>query len=200
MKEHWESIYKEKGPQEVSWTQEVPTPSLKFIERVGLPKDASIIDIGGGDSKLVDHLLERGYEDLSVLDLSEKALSKAKERLGGRAEEVDWIASDVLEFEPQRTYDLWHDRATFHFLTEKEQTDRYLKLVEKAASNYLLIATFSDRGPEKCSGLPVERYDEEKLERLFGEHFEKMETWRETHVTPGGKEQEFLFYTAVRKA
>lgn len=193
LQKHWEEIYKKKGPQEVSWTQEKPEGSLNFIHELELPQDAPIIDIGGGDSKLVDFLLKEGYTDLSVLDLSAKALEKAQERLGENAEQVEWIVSDATEFDPSRVYDLWHDRATFHFLTEDENIQRYVRLVEKAVRKYMLIGTFSDRGPEKCSGLPVEQYDEEKLERTFSRTFELIKTWREIHITPKGDEQEFVF-------
>lgn len=198
-REHWERIYREKGPDEVSWTQNIPSPSLQFVDALQLPKNARIIDVGGGDSKLVDHLLERGFQNLSVLDISEAALQKAKARLGERAEEVNWIVSDVLEHKAEKPYDLWHDRATFHFLTDPERIREYVDLVERSTSKGLLIATFSDRGPEKCSGLPVEQYDEEKMDALFSKAFRKHEVWREVHVTPDGKEQEFLFYTALRK-
>lgn len=199
MKDHWEKIHRSKSSEEVSWAQDVPEPSLRFIDRLQLSANAAIIDIGGGDSKLVDYLLEKGYQNLSVLDVSEAALNKAAQRLGDRAQEVDWIVSDIMAFEPQRKFDLWHDRATFHFLTEQEQVNRYVRLVENSVDRFLMIATFSDNGPEKCSGLPVEQYDEQKIERLFSENFSTRNTWREIHKTPQGAEQEFLFYTAERR-
>lgn len=193
LKDHWEKIYQEKNPKEVSWTQEKPKGSLDLIHELELPKDASIIDIGGGDSKLVDFLLEEGFKDLSVLDLSAKALEKAKKRLGDRAERVEWIVSDVTEFVPSRSYELWHDRATFHFLTDPASIQRYVELVERAVNLYMLIGTFSDNGPEQCSGLPVEQYDEEKIEQTFSNGFQILKHWRETHKTPQGAEQEFIF-------
>lgn len=193
LKDHWESIYQEKSPQEVSWTQEKPESSLNFIHELNLSPDAAITDIGGGDSKLVDFLLEEGYTDLRVLDLSAKALERAQKRLGEKQDRVDWIVSDAAEFDPSRSYDLWHDRATFHFLTDEGRIERYVKLVENAVDQYMLIGTFSDQGPEKCSGLPVERYDEEKMERTFSRSFQLLKTWREIHQTPQGKEQEFIF-------
>ncbi|MFB6257375.1 MAG: trans-aconitate 2-methyltransferase [Flavobacteriales bacterium] len=193
LQKHWEKIYKEKGPQEVSWTQEKPEGSLSFIHERALPQDAAIIDVGGGDSKLVDFLLNEGYTDLSVLDLSAKALEKAQERLGETAQRVEWIVADATEFNPSRIYDFWHDRATFHFLTESALIQRYVQLVEQAVRKYLLIGTFSDQGPEKCSGLPVEQYDEEKIERTFSKAFDLIKTWREIHITPKGEEQGFIF-------
>ncbi len=174
-KDHWEHIYREKGPDEVSWTQAIPSSSLQFIDVLNLSRNARIIDVGGGDSNFVDHLLERGFQNLSVLDISETALEKAKTRLGERADQVNWIVSDVLEHSPERAYDIWHDRATFHFLTDPERIREYVDLVERSTNKGLLIATFSDRGPEKCSGLPVEQYDEEKMEALFSKAFRKHE-------------------------
>jgi SAM-dependent methyltransferase len=199
LREHWERIYQEKGPQDVSWTQEVPRPSLNFIEELDLSPEARIIDVGGGDSSLVDHLLKEGYQDITVLDLSRKALEKAEVRLGEDARYVEWIASDVLDFEPSGSFDLWHDRATFHFLTDPEDVKRYRELVRNAVKGYMLIGTFSDQGPEKCSGLPVQRYDEEGIEDLFSQEFELLKTWREDHITPGGTSQNFLFAGFKRK-
>ncbi len=193
LQEHWERIYHEKSPQDVSWTQERPEGSLHFIHEVDPPKDARIIDVGGGDSKLVDHLLDEGYENLSVLDLSHKALEKARVRLGDDADKVEWIASDVLAFHPRDPFYLWHDRATFHFLTNPGKVAQYVALVRKAVSNYMLIGTFSDRGPEKCSGLPVQRYDEKRIEAVFEQDLQMIRTWREDHITPDGKSQNFLF-------
>ncbi len=199
LQDHWEKIYEEKGPQEVSWTQEKPQGSLDLIHELELPEDAPIIDIGGGDSKLVDFLIEEGFKDLSVLDLSAKALEKAQKRLGDKADRVEWIVSDATEFNPSRSYDLWHDRATFHFLTDPASIKRYVQLVEEAANRYMLIGTFSDNGPEKCSGLPVEQYDEAKMERTFSDTFHPIKTWREIHLTPQGAEQEFIFTAFERK-
>lgn len=199
LKEHWEKIYKEKSPQEVSWTQDEPRPSLRFIRETSLAKDARIIDVGGGDSKLVDRLLEEGYQDLTVLDLSAKALEKARMRIGERAKEVEWVVSDVLDFRPEQPFEFWHDRATFHFLTEEEQVERYVELVKDHVKGYMLIGTFSDTGPEKCSGLPVQRYDEAGIEARFSEYFELIRSWREVHVTPDGKEQNFIFAGFMRK-
>ena len=154
---HWEAVYKKKQPHEVSWTQSRPAQSLEFIANLDLPLDASIIDIGGGDSKLVDHLLERGYRDITVLDISKAAIDRAKNRLGEKADSVKWIVSAVEDFQPQCQYDLWHDRATFHFLTRKEQVEAYVEKATKAIKSFLIVATFSENGPEKCSGLPIKQ-------------------------------------------
>ena len=190
---HWEKVYASKQPNEVSWTQQTPQTSLDFIHRFNLSKEARIIDIGGGDSKLVDHLLSEGYENITVLDISAKAIDKAKQRLSERAADVTWIISDVIDFEPRLSYDVWHDRATFHFLTKDEEVKKYAAVVERAVSGYLMIATFSDTGPEKCSGLTVKRYNEIQLAEEFAKSFEKIHCLQEDHVTPFHTRQNFLF-------
>lgn len=191
---HWETIYQEKSPQEVSWTQEVPETSLAFIRRFNIPSDAAIIDVGGGDSKLVDHLLKEGYRNITVLDISSAALNRAKERLGpDKAAMVNWVHQDITAFEPDGEYDLWHDRATFHFLTEEASIQYYLRLTKKAVNQYMIIGTFSDNGPEKCSGLPVQQYDETAMEERFAPAFHKLDCQREEHITPTQKSQEFVF-------
>lgn len=200
LKSHWDNIYQQKGPDEVSWTQDVPQHSLEMIRELELPKTAGIIDIGGGDSKLVDFLLEEGYQNVTVLDISAKAIERAKERLGSeKAKQVNWIVSDILTFEPQQTYDLWHDRATFHFLTEDASIAYYKKLTEKAVSQYMIIGTFSDNGPEKCSGLPVSQYDETSMANQFAHAFDKLKCERKEHVTPFETSQEFIFCSFERK-
>lgn len=192
-KKHWENVYQTKHPNEVSWTQEVPRTSLNFIHSYNLPKTASIIDIGGGDSKLVDYLLEEGFENITVLDISEKALNKAKKRLGISAVKVKWVVADVTEFEPLQTYDVWHDRATFHFLTSTQQITEYLSRARKAVKGYLAISTFSDSGPDKCSGLPIKKYTEEELHGQLSDGFEKIKCITEDHITPFNTIQNFLF-------
>lgn len=190
---HWEKIYQTKGPQEVSWTQEVPETSLNFIREVASKQDR-IIDVGGGDSKLVDYLLDEGFENITVLDISQPALDKAKERLGPeKAAQVNWVASDIREFHPPHSYDIWHDRATFHFLTEEKDINQYVKLVEENVKGHLIMGTFSDNGPQKCSGLPIQQYDEKKMKDLFSKAFQNTGFKRENHVTPTGGEQQFLF-------
>ncbi len=193
LKAHWETVYSTKTPQEVSWTQEKPAISLDFISSFKLDKSASIIDIGGGDSLLVDFLLDLGYTNISVLDISAHAIERAKVRLGDKASLVTWIVSDINEYQPEITYDLWHDRAAFHFLTAPSDIRRYASLVSNHAKN-LVIGTFSKDGPLKCSGLEITQYDEVSLGDLFkAEGFELKTTKREDHMTPFGSTQNFVF-------
>jgi SAM-dependent methyltransferase len=192
-KNHWETVYSTKQPHEVSWTQAVPQTSLDFIRGFNLPKTAAIIDIGGGDSHLVDYLLAEGYENLTVLDISENALLRAQKRLGEKAKKVHWIVSDITQFEPTEQYDLWHDRATFHFLTETKQVNFYQNLTAKAVKGYLTIGTFSKNGPKKCSGLEICQYDEADLEAVLTAQFDKIKCVNEDHTTPFGTQQNFTF-------
>jgi len=192
-KNHWENIYTQKQPNEVSWTQDIPQISLDFINSFNLHKKAKIIDIGGGDSKLVDFLLSEGYSDITVLDISEQALNRAKQRLGKKAQLVKWIVSDITEFRPNTTYDLWHDRATFHFLTTQKEIEIYLSIAEKAVNNYLTIGTFSTNGPLKCSGLDIVQYNEETLSKTMGKEFVKIKCLTENHTTPFNTLQNFIF-------
>ncbi|WP_185226383.1 class I SAM-dependent methyltransferase [Chryseobacterium indologenes] len=192
-KSHWEHVYETKNPDQVSWTQEKPQTSIDFIISCGLGKEAKIIDIGGGDSNLVDFLLEEGYENITVLDISSKALEKAKERLGTAAEKVQWIETDITEFTPTETYDIWHDRAAFHFLTTPEQVSKYIDIAKKNVTGCLIIGTFSKNGPTKCSGLDIKQYDEESLSHVFGNDFEKIKCITEDHTTPFGTTQNFVF-------
>ena len=198
-KKHWETVYTTKQPEEVSWTQEVPQTSLDFIHAFHLPKTAKIIDIGGGDSRLVDFLLEEGYENITVLDISETALAKAKARLGDKSKKVNWIVSDITEFKPQTTFDVWHDRATFHFLTTKEQISKYLAIAKKAVNGYLTIGTFTTEGPKKCSGLDIKQYNEEELQKQLSKGFTKIRCINEDHVTPFKTIQHFLFCSFKRQ-
>jgi len=197
-KEHWEKVYQTKQPHEVSWTQELPKTSLDFLHSFSLPKTASIIDIGGGDSKLVDYLLEEGFENISVLDISEHAIERAKNRLGEKANKVNWIVSDVTEFHPTTTYDCWHDRATFHFLTEEAEMNTYLNTARQAINSYMVIGTFSDKGPTKCSMLNVHQYTEEELQMQLQNGFEKLKCVTEDHITPFNTTQNFLFCSFKR--
>lgn len=192
-KKHWETIYETKNPDEVSWTQDIPKTSLDFINSFQLPKSVKIIDIGGGDSKLVDYLLDQGYENLTVLDISEKALEKAKIRLGDKAKKINWIVSDITLFEPDTTFDIWHDRATFHFLTSPEQVSKYMEIAKKSVKEYLIIGTFSENGPKKCSGLDIKQYSEETLTAVLQDNFDKIRCVTEDHKTPFGTTQNFLF-------
>jgi len=192
-KEHWEKVYRTTAAEKRSWTQTTPQTSLDFIHSVDLPKSASIIDIGSGDSMLVDHLLDEGFTNITALDISETALQRTKERLGKRSSHVEWIISDILNFQPSTSYDLWHDRATFHFLTTTEEVDRYLSIARAAIKEYLLIGTFSDKGPKRCSGLSVHQYSEEMLQQEVARDFEKIRCITDDHRTPFGTLQNFLF-------
>ncbi|MGL5274775.1 class I SAM-dependent methyltransferase [Myroides sp.] len=192
LKAHWETVYKTKTPNQVSWTQEKPINSLNLIESCKLSKEAKIIDIGGGDSNLVDYLLEQGYSDITVLDISKEALERAKTRLGDKAIQVKWIESNILDFHPTEQYDLWHDRAVFHFLKEGE-TRQYTDLVAKAINGDLVIATFSKQGPLKCSGLDIIQYNTEDLEVIFKNSFSIQESFYEDHITPFNTTQNFVY-------
>lgn len=192
-REHWDRVYATKQPNEVSWTQPVPQTSLEFIRSFDIPKEAKIIDIGGGDSHLVDFLLEEGYQNITVLDISENALNRAKKRLGNKASKVKWIVSDITAFKPTTEYDVWHDRATFHFLTTDTDIQYYKNLTLKAVKKYITIATFSNNGPEKCSGLPIKQYDDSALEKTLPEQFSKIRCINENHTTPFGTQQNFTF-------
>lgn len=201
-KEHWDKVYSTKQPHEVSWTQELPKTSLDFVHSFNLPKTASIIDIGGGDSKLVDYLLDEGFENISVLDISENAIERAKQRLGDKAQKVNWIVSDVTEFHPTTSYDCWHDRATFHFLTSVADMNTYLATARQAvpAGGGMIIGTFSDKGPKKCSMLDVHQYTEEELQRQLENGFEKIKCVTEDHTTPFNTTQNFLFCSFRKQA
>ncbi|HJD86662.1 MAG TPA: class I SAM-dependent methyltransferase [Empedobacter falsenii] len=198
-KAHWEHIYDVKTPQEVSWTQEKPETSLNFIQSFSVDKTAKIIDVGGGESKLVDFLLEEGYENVSVLDISANALEKAKKRLGDRAKKVNWIVADITEFEPTEQYDVWHDRAVFHFLTEDNDIKKYQDLVSKAVKGKMVIGTFSTNGPLKCSGLEIKQNDEISLTSTFAADFEKIECFTIDHTTPFDTIQNFIFCSFNKK-
>lgn len=192
---HWQNVYQTKGEGEVSWFQENPEISLDLIRATGVPPDASIIDIGGGASRLADALVEQGFNSVSVLDLSEKALATSRARLGPRASSVDWIVADVTTWQPSKTYDLWHDRAAFHFLTEPGDRAAYADCVRKAVrtGGHLIIGTFASDGPERCSGLPVVRHNAGSLGQILGPSFDLMESRRHDHKTPGGNIQRFQF-------
>ncbi|MFL9485125.1 class I SAM-dependent methyltransferase [Chitinophagaceae bacterium LWZ2-11] len=192
-KNHWENVYKTKQPGEVSWTQDIPQTSLDFILSFNLPKTASIIDIGGGDSKLADFLLDAGFENITVLDISAEALERAKSRLGNKASKIKWIVTDITTFKPEAEYDVWHDRAAFHFLTTPEQTEKYITIAKAAIKGYLIIGTFSDNGPKKCSGLDIKQYNEEQLQTILADAFIKIKCINEDHTTPFKTTQNFLF-------
>jgi ubiquinone/menaquinone biosynthesis C-methylase UbiE len=194
-KSHWEKVYGAKQLSEVSWYQPTPQVSLDFVKELDIPKDAAIIDVGGGDSFFADHLLSQGYTNITVLDISGSAIARAKKRLGEKAAGITWIVSDILEFVPSKTYDFWHDRATFHFLTGEDEVSAYLSVVNKAltVSGKMVIGTFSETGPEKCSGLPVKQYNEQSLTSLIKKWFRKIKCIHTDHITPFNTLQNFLF-------
>lgn len=198
-KDHWETVYQTKQANEVSWTQDIPQTSLDFIQSFNLPKTANIIDIGGGDSRLVDFLLKEGYENISVLDISSSALERAKARLGANAHKVKWIVSDITEFQPAEKFDVWHDRATFHFLTTPEQIKKYTEIANNAVTGFLTIGTFSNNGPKKCSGLDIMQYQESELNDVFSPCFNKLICKTEDHITPFSTTQNFVFCSFKKK-
>lgn len=193
--EHWDSIYSRKGEEEVTWFEAEPRRSLELVSRCALPSDARIIDVGGGASRLVDGLLDRGFEELSVLDVSSQALEKSRARLGARASRVHWITCDVTMFEPPDRYALWHDRAVFHFLTAGADRAAYSRALERALNpgGLVIIGAFAVDGPDRCSGLEVVRYDGPGIAAALGPSFTLVETVRHEHVTPTGKVQSFTF-------
>jgi trans-aconitate methyltransferase len=199
-KAHWENVYTTKGEKEVSWFQESPAPSLELIALAGLSADASIIDIGGGASRLVDALVDRNVRQVTVLDLSAAALDAAKQRLGNRGASVKWVVADVTAWEPSQTYDLWHDRAAFHFLTDQAAQWAYVDRLKKAVKpgGHVIIGTFALDGPERCSGLPIVRYDAASLSAMLGTDFKLIDARRHDHATPWGAVQRFQFSTFHR--
>jgi SAM-dependent methyltransferase len=197
---HWETVYATKGENEVSWFQENPAPSLELIELAQLSPESAIVDIGGGASRLVDSLLARGFCKVTVLDLSESALGAARARLGDRADHVLWVVADVTTWEPPQSYDLWHDRAAFHFLTDEAARSAYVDRLKKALKpgGHIIIGTFALDGPERCSGLPVTRHDAVSLATTLGPEFELIDSRPDAHVTPWGGTQQFQFSTFRR--
>lgn len=194
-KAHWENLYKTKNLAEASWYQPTPGVSLDFFSDLVIPTSAAIIDVGGGDSYLVDHLLRLGYTDITVLDISETAIQKAKLRLGKNSEKVNWVVADITEFSTDKKFDCWHDRATFHFLTRQEEIAKYLSVAQKQITDEgkMIIGTFSVSGPDKCSGLPVKQYSEQSLSAIIKKWFYKIKCITIDHLTPANKHQNFLF-------
>ena len=201
-KSHWEKVYTTKGENEVSWFQENPAASLELIDLARPTPEAAIVDIGGGASRLVDGLLARGFRQVTVLDISAAALEAAKARLGDRAGEVQWVVADVTEWSPAQTFDIWHDRAAFHFLIDPLDCSAYIARMKQAVrpGGHVVIGTFAIDGPEKCSGLPVNRYDAASLARELGEGFELLDSRRHDHSTPWDSTQRFQFCIFRRTA
>jgi 2-polyprenyl-3-methyl-5-hydroxy-6-metoxy-1,4-benzoquinol methylase len=196
-KTHWEKVYTTKAPEAVSWYRTHLETSLALIERAADARSASIIDVGGGESTLVDDLLLHGYKNITVLDISRAAIDLTKRRLGSGAEQVRWLVADITKIELEAgAYDLWHDRAVFHFLTAREQRIAYVRQVAHSVKpgGHIIVSTFGPKGPTKCSGLEVMRYDAESLHREFGARFRLIESSQELHPTPFGTTQQFLYY------
>lgn len=200
-KQHWEGVYRDKVASETSWYQLIPRLSLAMIRNTGFGPEAALIDVGGGASRLVDYLLDAGYKDLTVLDLSLAALEQASQRLGDRAARVKWVESDVTAFKADRPFDIWHDRAAFHFLTAAEDRRRYMNVLNAAVGpgGQAIIATFAPGGPEKCSGLDIIQYDAGKLGTELGPEFLLQEQQEEVHITPANREQLFCFFRFQRQ-
>jgi ubiquinone/menaquinone biosynthesis C-methylase UbiE len=194
-KKHWENIYQTKDLKDVSWYQPTPTTSLDFLKHFDIPTTAKIIDIGGGDSFLVDHLLDLGYTDLTVLDISAASLDKAKQRLGDRSTKVKWIVADAATFKPTEQYDFWHDRAAFHFLTQEQEITNYIDTIQKSIkpTGVLIIGTFSEQGPKKCSGIEIKQYSETTMTDRLKKFFEKVKCISVDHQTPFDTIQNFIF-------
>jgi len=194
-RQHWDTVYDTRNENETSWFQPYPKTSMEFVDLFNLPLEANIIDIGGGDSHFVDALLDRGYQNIWVLDISAKAMEKAKQRLGERAAKIQWIVTDVTDFQPTVKYDFWHDRAAFHFLTSEDAVYKYVSIAESAISenSYLILGTFSKNGPRKCSGLEIRQYSETSMSKRFEIMFERIRCISEAHVTPFNTVQNFLF-------
>ncbi|HOY97238.1 MAG TPA: class I SAM-dependent methyltransferase [Catalimonadaceae bacterium] len=194
-KKHWENIYLTKDLKDVSWFQPTPETSLDFFTQFNVPKTAKVIDIGGGDSLLVDHLLELGFQDISVLDISAAAIERAKQRLGEKAINVNWIVADAATFKPTEKYDFWHDRAAFHFLTDELEISNYLQTAQENINptGVLVIGTFSEQGPKKCSGIEIKQYSEPTMTERLKTFFEKIKCITVDHKTPFDTIQNFVF-------
>ena len=194
-KAHWENIYETKEFREVGWFQNRPEVSLDFIDFLGVSKKAKIIDVGAGESYFVDYLLDIGFSDIHVLDISSIAIKKAKRRLEKNAEKVNWIVEDVIDFISLKEFELWHDRAVFHFLFKKEEIDQYIENAKNAikSGGHLIIGTFSEKGPDKCSGLPVKKYSLIQLESIFSPYFKVIKALNTDHFTPTGQAQNYSF-------
>ena len=200
-KQHWENVFATKKETEVSWYQEKPETSLQFFGRNKIPKNANILEIGGGDSYLIDNLLEQGYESLTLLDISENAIERIKKRLGEKAEKVRFVVSDILDFSSIEKFDVIHDRASFHFLTKEEDIQKYATLMSDllGENGLFFVGTFSESGPLKCSGLEITQYSKEKFLKIFGTHFSLLHSFEEVHKTPFETTQNFIFCEFQKK-
>lgn len=199
--QHWDNVFSTKDENEFSWFQSYPKTSMELVQFFNLPLTANFIDVGGGDSYFVDALLNKGYQNIWVLDVSTNAIKRAKQRLGERASKINWIVSDITEFEPSVKFDFWHDRAAFHFLTTENKISKYVSIAENAikTGGYLVLSTFSETGPKKCSGLTIKQYSQETMSDLFKNAFNKLKCFREDHETPFNTTQNFLFCSFQKK-
>ncbi|MDH5571798.1 MAG: class I SAM-dependent methyltransferase [Gammaproteobacteria bacterium] len=200
-KDHWETIYTSKDTHQVGWYQESPVISIQMLNRICATKEQSVLDVGAGASVLVDELIKLGYRDISLLDISAAAFTVVKERLGKNSDIPDYYISDVTSFEVKRRFDIWHDRAVFHFLTVPEDRKKYIACMNKLLSRdgRVIIGTFSLNGPTQCSGLDIVQYDKNKMANELGDGFKIIETHTDVHTTPGGKKQEFMYFI-IRRA
>ncbi len=201
-KKHWEHVYKRNAPDALGWYQDYPEMSLKLITAIGVGVDGDIIDVGGGTSKLIGTLLDQGYKRLTTLDISGSSIEKAKLNLGEKSSRINWIEADVTKYSFKEEYDIWHDRAVFHFITEAKDRKGYINSLNKALklNGHLIIATFALKGPPKCSGLPVTRYSPETLQNELGDNFNLVESFVEDHVTTSGVRQKFIFCRFFKQA
>ncbi|MCG3164544.1 MAG: hypothetical protein POELPBGB_00298 [Bacteroidia bacterium] len=201
-KQHWENVFATKAETDFSWFQPYPKTSVEFLELFNLPLTANIIDVGGGDSHFIDALLEKGYQNIYLLDISANAIERVKKRLGETANKIHFIHSDVTEFKPEIKFDFWHDRAAFHFLTTETQIEKYVSIAEQAIhpNGYFVLGTFAETGPKKCSGLEIKQYNEASMNARFEKCFERIRCIEETHETPFNTTQQFLFCSFKRKS
>ena len=201
MKLHWDNVYYNKNENEVSWYQKIPKISLDHIKSLNLNLDSKIIDVGAGESRLVDNLLDLGFNNIDVLDISKKSIEKAKNRLGEKSEKINWIVSDINDFVSNNKYDLWHDRAAFHFLKDSSQINNYVELANLSLNSKgkIILGTFSSNGPLKCSGLEISRYNSSSINEIFKKHFILLNHRISIHPTPFDTFQEFLFTVFEKK-
>lgn len=200
-KAHWENVFSTKEANEVSWFQTIPQTSLNFFKENNIPLESAIVDIGGGDSFLAEHLLNLGYTNITVLDISQSAINRAKNRIGEKASQISWVISDITEFQSDKKYDVWHDRAVFHFLKDKSDQEKYKSALNDSTNNgaQFFIGTFSENGPLKCSGIEIQQYSDKSLCEQFSAHFEKKQCFYEDHPTPFDTIQNFVFCTFTKK-
>lgn len=199
--EHWQNIYTSKADNQVSWTQTFPHTAISYLKKLNLPKSSPIIDVGSGASNFIDAALNLGYTNITALDISEAALSKSKTRLGNKSNKIKWIVSDINKYTPEHLFDFWYDRAVFHFLIEREDIQQYIDLVGNSlqAGGHLLLGTFSENGPKKCSGLNIMQYSESKMKDTFSSNFTALDCFKEMHTTPFKTTQEFQFCGFMKK-